>query len=55
MRFSTLLTAGLAAVAAAAPMEIQELDKRVYVTDVVVKYVYVTVTAGQPLPTNLVS
>lgn len=48
MRASTIVVAALSALAMAAPV-----DKRAYVTDLVVEYVYVTVTEGQPLPTTL--
>lgn len=48
MRVSTILAAGMSALAMAAPVK----EKRVYVTDVVIKYFTVTVTAGQPIPTQ---
>lgn len=47
MRSSTIVLAALSALAIAAP-----LQKRAYVTDVVIDYVTVTVTDGQPLPTR---
>lgn len=49
MRFSTIIAASMGALALAAPVE---KEKRVYVTDVVVKYYTVTVTAGMPIPTQ---
>lgn len=49
MRVSTILVAAMSALALAAPVE---KEKRVYVTDVVVKYLTVTITAGQPIPTQ---
>lgn len=47
MRVSTILFAAMSALTMAAPVE-----KRAYVTDIVVKYFTVTVTAGQPIPTQ---
>ena len=44
MRLSTIMAASMSALALAAPFD---KEKRVYVTDVVVKYYTVTVTAGQ--------
>lgn len=47
MRLSTIIAASMGALALAAPVE---KEKRVYVTDIVVKYFTVTVTAGMPTP-----
>lgn len=49
MRLSTIIAASMSALALAAPVE---KEKRAYVTDVVVKYYTVTVTAGKPIPTQ---
>lgn len=49
MRLSTIIAASMGALALAAPVE---KEKRVYVTDVVVKYYTVTVTAGIPIPSK---
>jgi len=51
MRSSTVLAILGATVAIASPVKHQAMHKKAYVTDIVTDIVYVTVTAGQPLPT----